>query len=89
MSRARSAASAFRVPVGAKGRIVLPLEVRERLGVREGDHVLVELTEDGSARLTSLEARARDAIGMYAHLAPGVSLADELSAERRRDAERE
>ena len=78
-----------RVPVGAKGRIVLPAEVRKRLGIREGDQVVIELTDDGSARLTSLQARARDAIGTYAHLAPGESLADELSAERRRDAERE
>lgn len=36
----------FRVRVDGRGRIVLPKEFRERLGVREGDEVVLMLRGD-------------------------------------------
>lgn len=77
-----------RVVVGRQGRIVIPAEIRRELALREGDE-LVALVEDGGLLLLSraqLWARLRAA---FANVPEGVSLADELIAERRAEARRE
>jgi len=35
------------VRIGSKGRITLPLKLRELLGLREGDFLIVEVTNKG------------------------------------------
>jgi AbrB family looped-hinge helix DNA binding protein len=35
------------VKIGSKGRITLPLRLRELLGLREGDFLIVEVTNKG------------------------------------------
>lgn len=48
------------------------------------------LEEDGSLNLRPYAAIAEASKGMFAHLAPkGVSMVDELIAERRQEAKRE
>jgi AbrB family looped-hinge helix DNA binding protein len=69
--------------VGDGGRIVIPAEIREILGLREGSAVLLRV-EDGELHLLT----SRQAIGRAQELArpyirPGISLVDELIAERR------
>lgn len=54
------------VTVGDKGRVTLSESVRKHLGVREGDKVLVELTENGTAQLVPLALIPRDQI-WFAH----------------------
>jgi AbrB family looped-hinge helix DNA binding protein len=75
--------------VSQGGRIVIPLDVRRQLGFKTGSHVV--LTIDGDrATLMSREAeirRAREWVRKY--IRPGVSLSEELMAERKREAERE
>ncbi|MDO9225182.1 MAG: AbrB/MazE/SpoVT family DNA-binding domain-containing protein [Pseudomonadota bacterium] len=70
------------------GRVVVPIEIRKALGLQEGDAVLWELA-DGEARLTTRRERLRRAQTLVRQYVPAdVSLADELIAERRAEAER-
>ncbi|MBK8907996.1 MAG: AbrB/MazE/SpoVT family DNA-binding domain-containing protein [Rhodospirillales bacterium] len=78
-----------RVTIGPGGRIVIPAPFREALGLKEGDAVVIQL-EDEELRLVSYETelrRIRELVSQ--HVPEGVSLVDELIAERRREAERE
>ena len=64
--------------VTAKGQITIPADVREAVGVREGDKVVFVRMDDGtvSMRSSNLEAvrRAQDA---FAGAAEEAGLADE------------
>lgn len=71
------------------GRVVIPAEIRKTLGINDGDIVLWELV-DGEARLTTKRERMRRAQALVRQYVPeGVSLVDELVAERRAGFERE
>jgi AbrB family looped-hinge helix DNA binding protein len=78
-----------RTQVGEKGRIVIPAEIREAMGIGVGDSIELRLKDDElhistrEARLRRVQERARRLIP------PGVSLADELLAERREEAKRD
>lgn len=45
--------------------------------------MILIVDEENSVRLLSRADAAKRAMGMFAHIAPGVSLADELIADRR------
>ena len=77
------------ITVGDRGRVVLPASIRTELGLKAGTRMLATTEEDGSVRLQPYRTIAARARGMFADLAPGVSLADELIAERRAEAARE
>ena len=65
------------------GRVVIPVEIRNSMGLKEGDTVLWEL-RGGEAVLTTRLMQMREAQTMVRqHLPAGVSLVDELIAERR------
>lgn len=71
------------------GRVVIPLEIRKKMGLKEGDTVLWEFV-DGEARLTTRLMRLQRAQALVRQYVPeGVSLVDELIAQRRMEAERE
>jgi AbrB family looped-hinge helix DNA binding protein len=74
----------YNLTVGNKGRIVVPIEVRERAGLTEGTPLVLLDTPDGLVLLTreQLRARVRDELG-------GLHLVDDLLAERRRSASKE
>lgn len=83
-------ARSHEVQIGARGRVVLPAELRARHHWREGERLRLVEEEDGSVRLLSVDDALRRAMGMYAHLVPtGVSVVDDLIAERRAEANRE
>jgi len=78
------------ITVGDRGRVVLPASVRSELGLTPGTRLLLSTEDDGSLRLRPYRTVADACLGMLSDLAPdGVSLADELIAERRADAARE
>jgi AbrB family looped-hinge helix DNA binding protein len=78
-----------RVQVGQKGRIVIPAEVRKAMGVGVGDSMVWSF-EDDELRISTRRARLKRAQERARRLIPpGVSLADELLAERREEAKRE
>ena len=70
--------------VGAKGQVVLPKPVRDRLGIRPGDRVTVDAV-NGEARVRRVES-GEPLLGM---LAGGESLTAELEAEHRGELERD
>jgi len=78
-----------RTRLGEKGRIVIPAALREALEMTEGD-VLDMRVVDGELRIATMRERLRRAQERVKALGPpGVSLADELSAERREAAKHE
>ena len=78
-----------RMRVNENGRVVIPASYRKALGIKAGDEVILRM-EDDELRITTMKRRlerARRRIRQY--VKPGVSLADELIAERREAARRE
>jgi AbrB family looped-hinge helix DNA binding protein len=77
--------------VSEGGRVVVPVEIRKALGIKDGDTVLWELV-DGEARLTTRRVRLEQARKLFQHYFPkqeGRSMVAELIAERRAEAARE
>jgi len=78
-----------RARVNENGRVVIPASYRKALGIKAGDEVILRM-EDDELRITTMKRRierAQRRIRQY--VKPGVSLADELIAERREAAKRE
>ena len=78
----------IKTKLGQGGRIVLPTEFREALGVKVGDELIVSLKYD-EIQVFTRRAAIKRAQGMLKHIAPGRSLSDELIQERRAEAARE
>jgi len=75
--------------VGEKGRLVIPAAIREALGIEVGTPVILRV-EDNELRISTMRERLRRAQEHVRKYVPaGVSLADELSAERREAATHE
>lgn len=78
-----------RTHIGGKGRIVIPAAVREALQMADGD-VLDLRVVDGELRISTMRSRLRRAQEELRRYIPeGVSLSEELSAERREAARHE
>ena len=78
-----------RLTLGPGGRVVIPAALREAMEVEEGDAILAWV-EDGELHLLSPRVGARQAQAMLKAVLPeGVNLADELIADRRREAQAE
>ena len=74
------------VRFGAQGRLVVPLPLREALGFKPGDPLVVRV-QDGRLLVESRESVVRRVQERFG--TPGRSLVDELIAERRREAHQE
>ena len=71
------------------GKLIIPAAFRRKLGIDIGDTVVIELGEDG-LHVRSLSSAVRLAQDIVREFVPDeVSLADELIAERRIEAEHE
>jgi AbrB family looped-hinge helix DNA binding protein len=76
--------------INQNGRIVIPAAIREQMGLKAGDTVLMEV-EDGVLRMESHRARIRRIQEEFKKIIPpgGMLMSDELIAERREEARRE
>jgi AbrB family looped-hinge helix DNA binding protein len=75
--------------LGPDGRVVIPAAFREALGLSEGDTLIASI-EDGELHLLTVAAAVRRAQSIVRRFVPeGVSLIDELIADRRREVESE
>ena len=80
----------FQGRIDASGRIVIPADTRLRHKVREGDTILLEEDSVGTLHLRTLDDAIREAQEYFCvFVSPGVSIVDELIAERREEAARE
>ncbi len=80
----------YRLELGERGEVVLPPYVQRALGLRRGGVVIAQFDTGRLVLLSSDEAwkRSQDFVRSL-HIPTGVSLADELIADRRREAELE
>ena len=69
---------AGRVTIGARGQIVIPAEVREKLGLLPGEHALALVIPDSDAVAFIHESKLQDLITKA-----GGSLAHALSAKEK------
>jgi AbrB family looped-hinge helix DNA binding protein len=78
-----------RARLNENGRLVIPASFRKALGINPGDEVVLRL-EDDELRISTRKLRiARAQRNARKYVPAGVSLADELIAERREAAKRE
>jgi AbrB family looped-hinge helix DNA binding protein len=87
---AHKATAGHKARVDSTGRVLIPAEVRKRLGMKPG--ATVTITEGPSGRIVLEPALAllREAQEYFQSLAPASVLwSDELIAERRKEARRE
>jgi AbrB family looped-hinge helix DNA binding protein len=78
-----------RMRVNENGRVVIPAAFRKALGIEVGDEVVLRIQDD-ELRITTQQHRIERAQRRARqHVKPGVSLVDELLAERREAAKNE
>lgn len=88
-NQSTDAGTRMQLRIGDGGRVVIPAEMRAALGVKPGDTLLARVV-DGELMLLPHKAAVRRAQLLVRSFVPdGVSLVDELIAERRAEAARE
>jgi len=86
---AQKARKWWRAQMGPDGQLVIPEEIRQELGLDEGETVVMQI-KDGKLQIWSLHQAIRRAQEhMRQYIIPGQSVVDELIAERRAEAARE
>ena len=71
------------------GRIVIPAEVRQRLGLDVGADLVMTVEDDHATLMNAKTARQRARQRVRRYVAPGAKLSEELMAERKKEARRE
>jgi AbrB family looped-hinge helix DNA binding protein len=79
----------FRSMLTGAGRLVIPVAVRERLGLKDGAELVLSVNEEGIC-LRPLDLAIERAQDYFSSLGPSDSLAsEELIRERRQEAKNE
>lgn len=73
----------------AEGRLTLPSQICQELGLAEGDRFILTVSEAGVLQLVSLKQQVHSLRGILTNPTPERSVADELIQERHRSAEYE
>jgi antitoxin PrlF len=77
------------VTMSSGGRLVIPVEMRRKLGLEEGVPVVLRVENASLTVQTKSTAMTRAKALVAKYVPAGVSLADELIADRRKEAARE
>lgn len=89
METAGKSGKSTKTKLTPNGRIVIPAAIREELGLKPGETLLMDV-ENGVLRIETYPARVRRIQESLAHLVtPGRLISDELIADRREEARRE
>jgi AbrB family looped-hinge helix DNA binding protein len=78
-----------RARINENGRVVVPAGVRQALGISPGDELLFQVKDEEMVVTTVKQRIARAQRLVRKYIKPGVSLSDELIAERRAAARKE
>jgi AbrB family looped-hinge helix DNA binding protein len=78
----------FRARVDPAGRVLIPANARQRLGIEQGDEVIVEIDERG-LHITTAQQALKEVQAYFATIKTSGSIVDELIRERRQEAARE
>jgi len=73
----------------SEGRLKLPESVRQKLGLSEGDRLILSVSEDGVLQLVSLKSQVQSLRGILTNPHPDHSVVDELIHDRRRSVDLE
>lgn len=87
LPRPRTTRATVRIAEG--GRIVIPAEIRERLGLEVGSELVMTVEDDQATLMSAGVSRRRAQERVRRFIPAGISLSEELMAERKREAERE
>jgi bifunctional DNA-binding transcriptional regulator/antitoxin component of YhaV-PrlF toxin-antitoxin module len=79
----------YRGKINEEGRLSIPAAYRKQCGLGTGQEVVMRPTHEGLLIATFDQALHRFQEDVTALVGPGVSLADELIAERRSEAAKE
>lgn len=80
---------AIRVRIAAGGRVVIPADIRQGLGVREGDELLITRDGDG-IRMTTVQQAVKEVQAFFGQFKkPGESMVDDFLASRREETAKE
>ena len=72
------------------GRIIIPADIRKRLGLQIGETLSLEIDKDDSLRISTRNQALRRAQQLFRkHVPEGVSVVDEFIADRRKEADDE
>jgi len=87
---ARKSAARFKGKVDSAGRVLIPAQLREKLGLQPGAAVSITEGRAGRIVLESRMAAVRQAQEYFCGIAPPTEVwSDQLIAERRQEAQRE
>jgi AbrB family looped-hinge helix DNA binding protein len=75
--------------ISENGRIVIPAAYRKAMGLKGGEVLTIRMDEEGLHIQSRAQAIKRAQAIVRKYVPEGVSLVDELIAERRREAKRE
>ncbi len=79
----------YQAKIYGGGKIAIPADVRRELGIKDGDTVSLDV-DGGKLTISTLDQVVRDTQAYFRGFVPeGVSLADELIADRRAEAARD
>ena len=79
--------SLYVTQVSDGGRIVIPVDIRNKMHIKTGDQLLVSV-HDGEIHLATKKQRLKMSQQMVSRYSTDISLADELINERREEDEK-
>lgn len=71
------------IRLGKRFQLVLPKKIRQRLGLREGDVLLVEVTRKGILLVPKPHSYAEHLTGLHREVWQGVDVDEYLNEERK------